>query len=177
MFKLAPYLLGALVTLAVTDHAPLPAATVSRDNATAAGTERTATLIDRSRKGDRPATPRRSAAGGPDAVVERVGLRDTVIAYRDRDGNVLFNTDPLTNTTVVAEHAMLPEATVRESRRVFVTTVPIMAPGRAAHGSTPPVEAPSRPAARAAKLPIGCDPPFSPLASPPSLDFAGRCLS
>lgn len=178
MLKLAPYLIGGLVTLAVMHQMPPPAATAHHDNSATTGAERAATQVNRSQKGDRLAMTRRAPAGAPRiAAVELVGVRDTAIVYRDRDGKVLFQTDPLSNTTLVAEDVVLPEVTVRESHRVFVTTVPIVAPGQTARGSTPPVEAPSRPLAHGPKLPIGCDPAFSPLASSASLNFAGRCLS
>lgn len=36
---------------------------------------------------------------------------------------------------------------------------------------------PAKPATQGAKMPIGCDPAFSPLAASASLNFAGRCLS
>jgi hypothetical protein len=166
MFKLAPYLIGGLVTLAVMDHGPLPAATANRDDSASTSSERAATLVNRSRKGDRLAPARRASSGAPAiAAVEIAGLRDTPIVHRDRDGTVLFQTEPFSNTIVVAKDVV--------SRPVLVTTVPIVAPGQTAHGSTPP----SPPTARGPKLPIGCDPAFSPLASSASLNFAGRCLS
>ena len=141
MFKLAPYLIGGLVTLAVMDHAPLPAATTDRDNSAITSSEHRVTLINRSRKGDRLALTHRASGGAPMiAAVEFVGLRDIAIVYRDRDGKVLFQRDPLSNTTVVARDVVLPEATVRDSHRVFVTTVPIVAPGQTEHGSTTPVD-------------------------------------
>jgi hypothetical protein len=178
MFKLAPYLIGGLVTLAVMDHLSPPAATASRDNSATTGSERAVTVVNRSQKGDRLAITRHASGGAPViAAVEFVGLRDTAIVYRDRDGKVLFQTDPLSNTTVVAKDVMLPEVTVRENHRVVVTTVPIMAPGHTARGPTPSVETSSRPAPRGPRLPIGCDPAFSPLANSASLNFAGRCLS
>jgi hypothetical protein len=167
MFKLAPYLIGGLATLAVMDHLSPPAATASRDNSATTGSERAVTVVNRSQKGDRLAITRHASGGAP----------DTAIVYRDRDGKVLFQTDPLSNTTVVAKDVMLPEVTVRENHRVVVTTVPIMAPGHTARGPTPSVETSSRPAPGGPRLPIGCDPAFSPLANSASLNFAGRCLS
>ena len=113
MFKLAPYLIGGLVTLAVMDQVPLPAATANHVNSATTSSERAVTLVNRSRKGDR----------------------------------------------------ITPVAPV------------IRAEGQTARESTPPAEPPSRPTARGPRLPIGCDPAFSPLASSASLNFAGRCLS
>lgn len=40
-----------------------------------------------------------------------------------------------------------------------------------------PADPARKPAAHAPKLPVGCDPAFSPLAASASLNFAGRCVS
>jgi hypothetical protein len=94
------------------------------------------------------------------ATVEVVGVRDAAIIYRDRDGRVLFQTDPVTNVTVISKGFVLPELTVRESRR----SKPV------------PIEAPSQPAAQPV-IPIGCDPAVSPIAQPQLSHLTGRCLA
>ena len=93
------------------------------------------------------------------ATVEVVGVRDATIIYRDRDGRVLFQTDPVTNVTVISKGFVLPELTVRETKR----SKPV------------PIEAP-RPAAQPV-LPIGCDPAVSPIAQPQLTHLTGRCLA
>lgn len=52
--------------------------------------------------------------------------------------------------------------------------ITIRAKSTAGSGAT---EIARKPAAHAPKLPVGCDPAFSPLAASASLNFAGRCVS
>jgi len=59
------------------------------------------------------------------AVVEVVGVRDTAIVYRDREGRVLFSTDPVANVTVVTKNLALPEVTVREAAQSEIERVPV----------------------------------------------------
>jgi hypothetical protein len=47
-------------------------------------------------------------------TVEVIGIEDAAIVYRDRDGRVLFKTDPVSNVTVVAKGVVLPEVTIRD---------------------------------------------------------------
>src|SRR5215469_12101870 len=74
-------------------------------------------------------------------TVEVVGVQDAAIVYRDRDGRVLFQTDPLANVTVISKGFVLPQVTVREMPRS--TPAPILIPHN--------LEA-------APAIPIGCDP-------------------
>src|SRR5207253_3380149 len=80
--------------------------------------------------------------------------------YRDRDGRVLFQTDPVTNVTVISKGFVLPELTVRETKR----SKPV------------PIEAPREQPAKAKPIPIGCDPAVSPVAQPQLSHLLGRCL-
>jgi hypothetical protein len=68
--------------------------------------------------------------------VEVIGLRGAAIVYRDRNGNVLFRTDPIDNVTVVTKNVDLPEVTIRENHGVQVERVPVDEAGPAAplHG-------------------------------------------
>lgn len=56
--------------------------------------------------------------------VEVVGVRGASIVYRDRSGNILFQTDPLANVTVVSKNVELPEVTIRETEATKVERVP-----------------------------------------------------
>jgi hypothetical protein len=58
-------------------------------------------------------------------TVEVVGVEDTAIVYRDRDGNVLFKTDPVSNVTVVTKGVVLPEVTIRELAASDVQLLPL----------------------------------------------------
>jgi hypothetical protein len=64
-------------------------------------------------------TPRRIT------TVEVVGVEDAAIVYRDRDGNILFKTDPVSNVTVVTKGVVLPEVTIRELADSAVQVVPL----------------------------------------------------
>ena len=58
-------------------------------------------------------------------TVEVVGVEDAAIVYRDRNGNVLFKTDPVSNVTVVTKGVVLPEVTIRELADSSVQVLPI----------------------------------------------------
>jgi hypothetical protein len=116
--------------------------------------------VNRADKGDLLAASRPHDAGGKVATVEVVGIRDAAIVYRDRDGRVLFQTDPLSNVTVVSKGFILPQLTVRETSRS--TTAPVEAPR----------EIENRP-----PIPVGCEPLASPIAQPRLSHMTGRCVS
>jgi hypothetical protein len=116
--------------------------------------------VNRTAKGDRLAPVRLPGADHKVATVEVVGIRDAAIVYRDRDGRVLFETDPLSNVTVVSRGFVLPQLTVRETSR----------------SSTAPVEPMQEFKARP-PIPIGCEPLASPIAQPRLAHMTGRCLS
>ncbi|MBY0530592.1 MAG: hypothetical protein K2P86_01340 [Xanthobacteraceae bacterium] len=58
-------------------------------------------------------------------AIEVVGVEDTAIVYRDRDGNILFKTDPVSNVTVVTKGVVLPEVTIRELAGSAVQVLPL----------------------------------------------------
>jgi hypothetical protein len=162
MYGLAPYLVGGLAAVLVVDHLAIPSlGSALADWLASPGIAVHA--VDRAHKADR-LTAARAAAGRRPAItaVEVVGLRDTAVVYRDRDGRVLFRTDPVTNATLVAKDVVLPEITIRDSGRSAVNPVPVEVPARA----------PER-----AKLPPGCDPAFSPLTLPSLSRLPSRCIA
>ncbi|MDQ2081802.1 hypothetical protein RA307_16580 [Xanthobacteraceae bacterium Astr-EGSB] len=119
------------------------------------------------RKGDR-LPPAVSQQALPDVGVRRivtsievVGIDDASILYRDRDGNILYRTDPVRNVTVIAKGVKLPEVTVRQGDRSPTTPVPMTVPD----------------AGKPAKLPVGCEPAASPIASPHLSHLTGLCLA
>ena len=117
--------------------------------------------VNRVIKADRIASPQANARGDRTVVtVEVVGVRDAAIVYRDRDGRVLFQTDPVSNVTVISKGFVLPQVTVRETPRS--TPAPIMVPHN--------IEA-------VPAIPVGCDPVASPIAEPALARVTGRCLS
>lgn len=135
-----------------------------------AGVRETATqnqTVNRERKSD--ALPLSQAAQERREIksVEVIGVRDAAIVYRDRDGNILFKTDPLANVTVVTKNVDLPAVTIRETadtkvERYDVEKKPAVMPLEAAP-STPP--------------PPGCESAFA-RPSPEALtNKPGRCLA
>ncbi len=123
--------------------------------------EAPAASVNRTAKSSRLAPAQLQRADEDKVVtVEVVGVRDAAIIYRDRDGRVLFRTDPVTNVTVISKGFVLPELTVRETKR----SKPV------------PIEAPREQPAKAKPIPIGCDPAVSPVAQPQLSHLLGRCL-
>jgi hypothetical protein len=133
--------------------------------------------IDRAHKTDSLAGKRiQRAQERAVATVELVGLRDPAIIYRDRDGRVLFQTDPLTNITTVAKGAVLPEITVRETAQSAARRVPVTP--SAATSRDPPVPPPDlrRKPQTKPVIPEGCDPAASPIASPELAHVLSKCM-
>ncbi len=156
MFHITSSLLGGAVALGAW------ALIAPADLSTKIGLSDTSSaIVNRAAKAARLAPPR-TYRSDEDAVttVEVVGIRDAAIIYRDRDGRVLFQTDPVTNVTVISKGFVLPELTVRESKR----------------SKPAPIEAPRQPSTPVA-IPIGCDPAVSPIAQPQLSHLPGRCLA
>ena len=95
------------------------------------------------------------------AIVEVVGLRETAIVYRDRDGRMLFSTDPVANMTVVTKNLELPEVTVRETAQSEVERLPVEKT-RSPAGDKP--------------MPQGCESGLSPDLSPTVPTGKDRCI-
>jgi hypothetical protein len=72
-------------------------------------------------RGDRLVTPTKAPVTYSDidptsvvSHVELIGPKGAVVEFRDPSGNLVYRSDPLTNTTVVAKNANIPSFTVRE---------------------------------------------------------------
>jgi hypothetical protein len=96
------------------------------------------------------------------SVVEVVGVRDAAIVYRDRQGRVLFSTDPVANVTVVTKNLALPEVTVKETAQSQIERVP----AEKVRGPKPAPSAPKE----------GCESGLSPDLSPTAPLDKGRCI-
>lgn len=156
MFHITSSLFGGLA--AVTAWALVAP---SFDAATKANSASDQQHVNRVVKGDRIAAPRTNIGGERKVVtVEVVGVHDAAIVYRDRDGRVLFQTDPLSNVTLISKGFVLPRLTVRETP----------------HSTPAPIEVPHNIDAAPA-MPVGCDPVASPIAEPALAHVTGRCLS
>ncbi len=109
---------AVLITALVAGVDPL-----STESVTATPTQ--SAQINRTNKAD--ALPAVASHQAPKRIttVEVVGVEDAAIVYRDRDGNVLFKTDPLSNVTVVTKGVVLPEVTIRELADSTVQVLPL----------------------------------------------------
>ncbi|HEX2216910.1 MAG TPA: hypothetical protein VHG27_09525 [Xanthobacteraceae bacterium] len=131
--------------------------------------QRPEVVIDRRRKGDRQAHGASASREHKIATVEVVGLEQAAIVYRDRDGRMLFRTDPVENTTVVVRGVTLPAVTVRETVRTPPRPLILQPPA--------PADSPQPQQQKTPKLPDGCEPAASPL-SPSGTSMArARCLA
>jgi hypothetical protein len=172
--QIVPYLFGGLTAFLVTDLIPIPSPTqqfgaVAAISAPAPTLGTSGASINRAAKADRGALPRPAQAAARIATVEVVGLRDAAIVYRDRDGNELFRTDPVNNVTIVTKGLQLPEVTVRQHSRSTIKPVPI--------NEIREQTREEKPRARGPKVPVGCEPSFSPVAAPSLAHHTGRCVA
>jgi hypothetical protein len=94
------------------DAANVSLAALQPQTATAAGGSGP---VNRALKGDR--SPIVQPILRPTAVssIELVGVSQTTVILRDRFGQVLYRSDPLTNTTVASKDADIPSITVKEA--------------------------------------------------------------
>lgn len=137
-----------------------------------AGAKGVVTSVDRTQKSDRltaAQTARKEAR--TISAVEVVGIRDAVIIYRDRDGRVLYKSDPLSNATLVTKGVVLPEVTVRDTAGSTVRPV------------SPTVDSQNKPAGvapqsneRRPRIPEGCDAAASPIAAPQLSHILSKCM-
>jgi hypothetical protein len=165
MARFFPYLVGGLAAVALMELGP---ATVNKAvSMIDIGAQHGSPIaeIPAQRKGDRLALPRHATSSPDIATVELVGLRQTAIVYRDRDGRELFRTDPLRNVTVVSKGLVLPSVTVRERGDSQVTPLPMPDPPSAV-----PARKPAGPA-------FGCESSFSSVAAPSMAHHTGRCMA
>jgi len=119
--------------------------------------------VNRAAKGDRLALPaHQQQTKRSVAIVEVVGVHDAAIVYRDRDGQVLFSTDPVSNVTVISKGFVVPQLTLRDTPQSKPR--PMVAPHQ---------DLKVTPAA----IPVGCEPVASPFVEPGLARIVGRCLS
>ena len=173
MHGLAPYFLGGLVAVTLTNwFATIPGSDPAPGAFAAHAQAGLLTTPERSHKGDRLAPPAVSGRKVVVSAVEVVGARRTSIVYRDRDGRVLFRSDPLRHVTLAVKNALLPQVTIRDDQNTRVAPQnPRVAPQNVA-----PISAPDA-ASDPGPLAPGCDSAVSPLAAPLLARKASRCLA
>ncbi len=138
------------------------------------------TAVDRSHKTDRLSAPER-AGSTPSVTSVEVGLRDPAVVLRDRAGEVLFQSDPLAESTTVAKGVAIPQITVRDHVARSATSGHGPSPG----SSDTPTSMPAAPAPadlgdrshQPKRLPAGCEPSVSSLVTSAIAHSAARCVS
>jgi hypothetical protein len=168
MHGLAPYFLGGLAAVVLTNlFATIPGSDPATSVAATRAEGVSLTIVDRTHKGDRLAS---HAGGGRKAVVsvvEVLGGRHQVVFYRDREGHVLFTSDPRRSVTRAVKDAVLPQVTIRDNQNTPVAPQ---------NTEIPPVSAPDA-ASQPAPLAPGCEPAVSPLAAPILARKPSRCVA
>jgi hypothetical protein len=111
--------------------------------------------VEVSSKGDRLAPPAPVRERSTVTSVELIGVNQAVVILRDQNGRILFQSNPLTNTTVVARDAELPVITLKQEEKSPVVQ----------QEPSPQREGEQAPAATGRKVkPVGCEGAVSPLA-------------
>ncbi|MBF9195326.1 hypothetical protein [Microvirga terrestris] len=119
-------------------------------------------------KGDRMLAPVPSTNPATVSIVELVGVAQAAVILRDRDGTVLYKSDPLTGTTIYARDTDLPVVTLKEEMQAPATQHPVSQ----REGN----EAPSGPKPKMRK-PVGCLGDVSPLAKASADRMPSLCLA
>lgn len=113
-----------------------------------------------SRKGDRTEAARPAASLAQPATVEVVGVGAANVILRDGSGTILYRSDRVANTTLVAKDADLPSITVKQDGVAAVVQRPVAG---ADEGEK--------------RLKVGCEGVVSPLVSHEARRRTGRCLT
>jgi hypothetical protein len=175
MHGLAPYFLGGLVAVTLTNwFVTIPGSEPAPGVFTARAQAASPTTPERSHKGDRLAPPTASGRKVVVSAIEVVGARRTSIVYRDRDGHVLFRSDPLRHVTLAVKNAVLPQVTIRDDQNTRVAPQNIHVAPR--NTRVAPVSEPDA-ASDPGPLTPGCDSAVSPLAAPLLARKPSRCLA
>src|SRR5689334_4862571 len=122
--------------------------------------------VNRALKADRLATAKPSPTPAVVSSVELVGVSQATVILRDRFGQVLYRSDPLTNTTLASKDADIPSVTVKETSRSPTVTRPAPAPER-------------REGLEKGKrgIPVGCEAVVSPLVNHELRRVPSLCLA
>ena len=167
MVRVVPYVMGGIAAVLPLNYLPLLSGSAGQRAELRAPAQ---PVTNAARKGDRSAILAATAASEEIATIEVVGLREPAIIYRARDGRELFRTDPVSNVTIISKGLLLPEVTVRERGGAAVKTAPIEPPREQANDR--------KPLPASLRVPVGCEPLFSPLTLHPSVtQQTGRCMA
>jgi hypothetical protein len=124
--------------------------------------------MNTSTKGDRIMAPVPSTAPATVSIVELVGVTEAMVILRDRDGKVLYKSDPRLGTTIYARDTDLPVVTLKEDLQTPVAQHPV----RRQEGNEAPGEQKQK-----SRKPVGCMADVSPLAKGSSDRMPSLCLA
>jgi hypothetical protein len=125
-------------------------------------------------KGDRVAAQTTNKAETKVATVEIVGIDSAAVVFRDHSGRVLYQTDPVANTTVLARGVTVPTVTIRSSLEASRTPAPAAAPAASENPAPAKNEKPTK---SAKPVPEGCELAVSPLSESASAGAPFRCFA
>jgi len=120
-----------------------------------------------STKGDRVAGPVRIGNPTSVSIVEVVGVTDAAVILRDRDGQVLYKSDPRTGVTTFARNTELPVLTLKEE----LQSQPSQHPAIRREGNEAPQQK------QKTRNPVGCMGDVSPLAKASVNRMPSLCLA
>jgi hypothetical protein len=121
-----------------------------------------------STKGDRVAGPVRIGNPASVSIVEVVGVTDAAVILRDRDGQVLYKSDPRTGVTTFARNTELPVLTLKEE----LQSQPSQHPAIRREGNEAPQQQKQK-----TRNPVGCMGDVSPLAKASVNRMPSLCLA
>jgi hypothetical protein len=122
-------------------------------------------------KADRLSFPRAANERATVAVIELVGISQATVILRNRDGRLLYRSDPLTNTTLVAKDAELPVVTLKEG-----AASPVVQRSASPPQASPPQESEQPNGKELKVVPLGCEGTVSSLVGEGGR-LPGRCLA
>jgi hypothetical protein len=123
------------------------------------------TFVNRAGKGDRRNGATGWRANAKSVAIELIGADDNgAVVYRNRDGGVVFRSDPASGVTMVAKDTILPDAIIRNPAASAAKPVTLEAPRKSKEKTKRP-------------LPDGCESSFSSISDHSLANIPGRCVT
>ena len=119
-------------------------------------------------RGDRLAGPVMSHPPATVSVVELIGVTQATVILRDRDGRVLYKSDPRSGVTTLVRDTDLPVVTLKDEAQAPVTQHPV----NRQEGNEAPREQKQK-----SRNPVGCMGDVSPLAKASANRMPSLCLA
>ena len=121
---------------------------------------------DQSLKADRAPVQRKGSRSTAVSSIELAGIGQVTVVFRDRVGQIVYRSDPLTSTTVVSKNADIPNVNIGEIPQSPTATQWRLGPDHKEGLETSPKRS----------LPAGCEGVVSPLVKHEVRRVPGLCL-